>query len=446
MAEKYVETPYDPLTLKALQNAQSLASGNKYTAMPSYVPSQQTAPVQTAYAQYSPIDNLQQVQTPRYQSTAGQSPNWSNFSYSPYSQNVNTNANWNDWSAQSYNGTAPTYKGLMNGDYEALQKALTTPGQLSAQSAYNQGYNNLNNTMGGNGLYGSSIMQNQATNNLDKVYQDALATNSANAAATRYAMQQTDLTNMNAQKQAQYLAKLQENATMQGLMANQNLAKNEFSQDNADRALAAWQSKLAENTTAQGLMAAQNLAKNDFASNTYGQNISREQDLNQFAATLYPQQLQAANDQYKAGLLSTQDKRAYDVNKLEWDKSYQDQLTAWKNAQAYEKYQYDLAKRADQSAYQEKKINEQLALAGQGAPLVASANSANQAYLNYLASIDATKQAYSSAKQAGWLGAAGTIGAGLLKNTDLMNSIGSGVSDAAGSLYESLFGSTVPTV
>ena len=313
----YEATPYDAYTLKALQDAQGLISGSQYTAYPEYVASQQKAPTQTDYVEYNPISPLANV-------------------------------------------TAPDYKnGLFGGDYDALQTALTTPGANAATTAYQQGTNNLTNVMGGRGLYGSSIMQNQQTNALDAVYQKAMADNAANAAAQRYALQQ----------------------------------------------------KAAE-------------------------------DENQFYATIYPNQLQAANDQYKAGLLSTQDKRAYDVNKLTWDKSYQDALTAWENAKSYEKYQYDLANRADKNAWSEQQLNSLLAFAGQGAPLVSATNSATSAYNNYLAAINASNKAYDSANQAGWLGAAGTIGAGLLKNEDLVNSIGEGASSATDSLVNLFFGSS----
>jgi hypothetical protein len=183
----------------------------------------------------------------------------------------------------------------------------------------------------------------------------------------------------------------------------------------------------------------------DNAANAAAQRYALQQkaaeDQNQFNATIYPNQLQAANDQYKAGLLGTQDKRSYDVNKLTWDKSYQDALTAWENAKSYEKYQYDLANRADKQGYNEQQLNSLLALAGQGAPLVSATNQATSAYNNYLASINASNQAYKSANQAGWLGAAGTIGAGLLKNEDLVNSIGNVAGDATDSLVNMLFGS-----
>jgi hypothetical protein len=93
---------------------------------------------------------------------------------------------------------APEYKGLMGGDYDKLQQALYDPAAIAAKTAYQQGVNNLNNTMGGRGLYGSSIMQNQANQGINTVYQNTLASAASNAAAKRYELQQSGLNNQNA--------------------------------------------------------------------------------------------------------------------------------------------------------------------------------------------------------------------------------------------------------
>lgn len=93
---------------------------------------------------------------------------------------------------------APTYQGLMGGDYDKLQKALYDPAAIAANTAYQQGTANLNNTMGGRGLYGSSIMQNQANQGLNTVYQNTLATAAANAVKNRYDLQSQNLSSQNA--------------------------------------------------------------------------------------------------------------------------------------------------------------------------------------------------------------------------------------------------------
>lgn len=100
--------------------------------------------------------------------------------------------------------SAPLYKGLLGGDYTALQQALTTPGQNAANAAYSKGTLNLSDVMSGRGLYGSSIMQNQQRDALDKVYQEAVANNAAKAAAARYAFEASDLANQNQFNQQSY--------------------------------------------------------------------------------------------------------------------------------------------------------------------------------------------------------------------------------------------------
>jgi hypothetical protein len=119
-------------------------------------------------------------------------------------------------------GDKPTYQGLMGGDYDALQKALAQPGQIAAQNAYQTGYNNLNNVMGGRGLYGSTIMGNQMNQGLGREYMNALSVNDANAAAQRYQLQQAGLQNQNAFNQNLY-----------GLGLSQQEALNKFNQTNA---------------------------------------------------------------------------------------------------------------------------------------------------------------------------------------------------------------------
>ena len=131
---------------------------------PAYVPSQTRAPSTGNYPGYSPNQPMAQITAPNYKLN-----------------NINV----------------PQYQGLMGGDYNALQSALQVPGEIAARQAYNQGQVNLTNQMGGRGLYGSSIMSNQARNALEQPYMDALASNAAQAASTRYGMQATGLQNQN---------------------------------------------------------------------------------------------------------------------------------------------------------------------------------------------------------------------------------------------------------
>jgi len=166
---EFAEDPYEPYIKNAMQTAQNILAASRLSAYPSYVPQQANAPSRVSYFDYTPSAPMSQIQAPNYKMTAGDTKPW---------------------------------QGLMGGDYNALQTALTTPGANAAQGAYQQGQQNLTNAMGGRGLYGSSIMQNQQTQGLDKVYQQALADNAAKAAATRYGMQSEDLARQNAYNQA----------------------------------------------------------------------------------------------------------------------------------------------------------------------------------------------------------------------------------------------------
>ena len=84
------------------------------------------------------------------------------------------------------------YKGLMNGDYGRLEEALGASGRIAADDAYNAGNRNLNAFMGNSGMYGSSVMAQQANEGLNREYMNAQAANAAQATASRYGMEQND--------------------------------------------------------------------------------------------------------------------------------------------------------------------------------------------------------------------------------------------------------------
>ncbi len=159
----YEATPFDQYSTYGLTKAQGLLDANtsKPFEYPEYVSSAKNAPTQQQFYNYTPTTPLAQIQAPNYQMSGGD------------------------------------YQGLMGGDYNRLEQNLRQPGEQAATDAYGQGYTNLKNVMGGQGLYGSSMMANQATQGLDKTYQNALAGNASNAAAQRYAMEQAGLIDMN---------------------------------------------------------------------------------------------------------------------------------------------------------------------------------------------------------------------------------------------------------
>jgi len=100
---------------------------------------------------------------------------------------------WQDTPSRSgYGGVDPSFKRLSEGNYRDFETALRTPGEIAAKKALNQGQINLNDTMNAGGMYGSSIMSNQANDKLYGNYLDTMANNSANAVGQRYGMEQRD--------------------------------------------------------------------------------------------------------------------------------------------------------------------------------------------------------------------------------------------------------------
>ena len=377
--DDYKATPYDKYTLNALDYAQGLM-GKSYAQYPSYVSSQSYAPSQYSFYKYSPTDPMTQVNVPNYEYTANSATPWQNWTAqnAPSYGKVGTNAQTANWKWNNYNVAAPTYNSLMSGDYDALQQALTTPGQIEAQNAYKQGMVNLNAAMSGQGLYGSSMMGNQMNQGLNREYMNALSTNAANAAATRYGMEQQDLTNMSAQELAAWQAKLNESITGNSAGLDYAKLKTQTNVENVNRALEQAQAlnalKSSDYQTIQGLMANQNLAKNTYNQEARAQDLTRESDLNKFLAQNFATDVTQQKNIWNANALETANKQAYDASKLAFLQEQAEAMRNWKNQQAYEKYSYNLARNAYQNQLQEAEMNKALALAGQGAPLSQMAN------------------------------------------------------------------------
>ena len=297
-------TNWDQYTQSGLSNASNLMGSTKASPYPDYTSSANRAPAQLSYYDYTPNQPMAQI-------------------------------------------NAPDYKGLMGSDYDKLQSALTQPGVTAANYAYNTGYTNLNNTMGGNGLYGSSIMANQAVNNLDRTYQNTLADNAAKAVAQRYSMEQQDLSDYN-----------------------------------------------------------------KFNSQNYATGIDQNKAL------------------YAANAQDASNRNAYNASRLNWDNTNATNQTNWANARDYEKYSYDLAKGAYDNQANEAKINQYLSLAGYGSPLTTSANNYSLQQQQLKAAQQAAADASSAKNTASWLGAAGTLGGGLLNSNINWSGVGDTLSNA----------------
>jgi len=318
---------YDNYTLAGMQQAQGLL--NKPTsAYPTYVPSQAQSPAQQSYFNYTPTAPMAQLNAPNYEIKAQPAQAW------------------NQWSGQQ----------LMGGDYDKLQQAIATPGAAAATSAYNTGTLQLADTMGGRGLYGSSIMQNQQREALDKVYQQNMANNAANAAVQRYGMQQSDLQNMN------------------GLMATQNTQANAYNQ--ASRA----------------------------------QDLSQENNVNQFAAQNFATGIGQNKDIATMNMANAENQNTFNQNQLNWNTTQAENQRNWQNNQGYEKYLYDQAAAAYANQSDEALYNRALALGGLGNTSSTAASNYQLAQQQLAAQREAAANASSTANTSAYLGAAGLLG------------------------------------
>ena len=88
----------------------------------------------------------------------------------------------------NYSYTAPDpakskITGLMDTNYNKLRKDLQTPGDIQINNTYDKADYTIRDTMGGGGLYGSSIHADAITNNANQ-RANALSSNAAYAGST----------------------------------------------------------------------------------------------------------------------------------------------------------------------------------------------------------------------------------------------------------------------
>jgi len=312
-------TAYDSYVKAGLDKAQGLVQNMSASQYTPYVSTAANAPKQTQFYDYQASSPLQQINAPNYQLSAG---------------------------------TAPSYKGLMGGDYDALQTALRQPGEIAAQNSYNTGLQNLNNTMSGKGLYGSSIMGNQMNQGLNREYMNAMSANAASAAAQRYGMQQADLNSLN------------------------------------DFSLNMYAQKLAEQKDINAYQSSETAGLRDQAMNAANFGLQQSDMQNQYNNLKYN-----AQKEYDTNLMNWQNQQNYEQN-----------------------YLYPQAKQAFDQAQQEMLINQALALAGQGAPLSTANQNAQLKSQEIAAQQAAAQKNYEAQLWASGAGLLGTLGAAQLKS------------------------------
>jgi hypothetical protein len=203
------------------------------------------------------------------------------------------------------------YQGLMEGDYNRLEESLRTPGEIAAQRAFQEGGNYLKDVMGGKGMYGSSVMGNQANTGLNQRYMDTMASNAAQAASQRYGFEQND-NQFGANYGLQRSDLLRQNAldqynsdmTGRNLLNDYNNQRFQFDYGLGEAARGE-RNNLLQNKFQYDLASQQwrnamneNLMNAALATTGFNANLSN-------ANRLYEQQQQQYNDQSRAGYLGT---------------------------------------------------------------------------------------------------------------------------------------------
>ncbi len=426
---------------QGLYDAQQMAYRQGQYQYPGFTASQGKAPEQASMYNYQPTAPLQQIQAPNYQMTAGQAP-----SYQQSQVGVNQgvpNAPTYQYTANQtpgYNAAnigvnpnqmlqGPQYQGLMGQDYDALQQALQQPGQLEAQRAYELGQRQLEAKMGGQGLYGSTMMGTGMTD-LNRGYQETLAKNAASAAQQRYGMQAQDLASQNQMAQNVYGTQMGTGAALSGQGVTQaqnqaNLGLGVYGQQVSREQAANQQGLVGYGTQMQtGLgLSAQQLQQSEqqaqMGLGVYNANLGQQQNLNQFNLQNVAQQQAQSYDVYKTQAQEVANQQAYAQQQQGYNQSYLDSVRQWQNQAAQEQQQYQLAQNAYRQQLDEQMLNRALSLSGQGAPL-SQAGSTYQAQMSQAAAQQAAAQQASNAATTGaYLGAAGTVAGGLLQGNNL---------------------------
>ncbi|RKY41411.1 MAG: hypothetical protein DRP85_06490 [Candidatus Makaraimicrobium thalassicum] len=261
-----------------------------------------------------------------------------------------------EYQATKYEG-APAYQqkgynGMMGGDYNALQSALQKPGEIAAQNAYERGSRDLRGYMGNSGMYGSSVMSQQANEGVNREFMNASAANAASAAATRYGQQQQDLQYGNsANMQDRQFANTANRQDLQfGNTANRQDSQFANTANRQDRQFGA-----------------------DFG--LQRADLDRQQKLDKWKA-----------DTTNAGL-----DRDYQNQQFQFDYGNSEAARGERNAMLQAQYGYDQQKMGFDQMQQENLLNQNLALAGR-------AQTSSQMAQNYRAQQDAMKAQETSNK------------------------------------------------
>ena len=272
------------------------------------------------------------------------------------------------------------YNKLLEGDYDRLETALRDPAQRAATNAYEQGQTYLNDLMTGRGMYGSSVMTEQANEGLNKKYMDSMADAASQAVAQRYGLQQGD--EQFAAQNALQLANFMSNENRADLAARQGMYNN----------LANIINNQMQENMARGQYGL-NLAQGQLGAQRYGlsaiENLMGRQLQNQQFGANYGLQRgnlarQNAMDMYQTRYNDTMRRQNYLRDQLGWYQGQSEAQRDFYNKMLQGGYQHQLGQDAWRRGIDMDNYNMAMNLMGSTMPLYSNA----QQYSQYQDALD----------------------------------------------------------
>ena len=130
----------------------------------------------------------------------------------------------------SVNTAKSMYTQPSGGDWATYQQSLQQPGEIAAKQAYDKSKSALEEWAGAGGLYGSSVMTQQAKDSVYQPYMDTMATNAAKAASTRYAAEDSSNQYLANLANSIYGTRTSEWGNIDARNLQEALAQNQFNQ------------------------------------------------------------------------------------------------------------------------------------------------------------------------------------------------------------------------